>query len=94
MTRERLPNRRHASTRNFIHNGMKFTVCAGYHDDGRIGEIFLSSNKPGSAVEALARDAAIVISLALQFGCPIETIRHALEMDRDESPATVLGAAL
>jgi hypothetical protein len=39
-------------------------------------------------------DCAIVISLLLQFGFPIDTIRHALQRDGDGSPATLLGAAL
>jgi hypothetical protein len=94
MTRELLSNRRKCSTRSFDHAGMKFDVCAGLYPDGRIGEIFLSSSKPGSAIEAVARDAAIVTSLALQFGCPINVIRHALTKDHDGSPATLLGAAL
>jgi hypothetical protein len=39
---------------------------------------------------ALARDAAIVASIALQFGAPAGVIRHALD-GRDSGP---LGAAL
>jgi hypothetical protein len=73
---------------------MKFTVCAGYYPDGRIAEIFVSSDKPGSPIEAIGRDAAVVTSLALQFGCTVETIRHALTKDHDGGPATLLGSAL
>jgi hypothetical protein len=92
--RERLPNRRRCSIRNFKHGGMAFTICGGFHEDGRLGEIFLASDRPGSAVKALARDAAVVTSLALQFGCPVEVIRHALTKDADGGPATLLGTAL
>jgi hypothetical protein len=73
---------------------MAFSICAGFREDGRLGEIFLSSNRPGSSIEALARDAAVVTSLALQFGCPVEVIRHALTKDADGGPATLLGAVL
>ncbi len=92
--RDRLPNRRRCSTRAFQHSGMRFTVCAGFYPDGRIAEIFLSSDRPGSDLESLARDAAVVISLALQHGCSAETIRHALTKDHDGAPATLLGSAL
>ena len=92
--RERLPNRRRCETRQFEHAGLAFTLCAGFTRDGRIAEIFLSSNKPGSPIEAIARDAAIVTSIALQFGANLETIRTALTKDHDGGPATLLGAAL
>ena len=45
-------------------------------------------------IEAIARDAAVVASIALQFGADIETIRKALTKDHDGGPATLLGAAL
>jgi hypothetical protein len=69
-------------------------LAAGSYPDGRIAEIFLSSHKPGSPIEAIARDAAVTVSIALQCGADIETIRAALTKDHDGSPATLLGAAL
>jgi ribonucleoside-diphosphate reductase alpha chain len=55
-----------------------YTGGIGRFDDGRIAEIFINGSKAGSTVEANAQDAAIIASLALQHGCPLETIRHAL----------------
>jgi hypothetical protein len=92
--RQRLPNRRQCESLEFRHAGMDFTLCAGFHRDGRIAEIFLSSHKPGSPIEAIARDAAVTVSIALQFGADLETIRSALTRDHDGGPATLLGAAL
>jgi hypothetical protein len=93
-TRERLPNRRSCESFEFRHAGLDFTLCAGSYPDGRIAEIFLSSHKPGSPIEAIARDAAVTVSIALQFGADLETIRAALTRDHDGGPATALGAAL
>src|SRR5580692_3851856 len=93
-TREMLPNRRSCDSIEFRHAGLDFTLCAGSYSDDRIAEIFLSSHKPGSPIEAIARDAAVTVSIALQFGVPIETIRGALTKDHDGGPATLLGAAL
>jgi hypothetical protein len=92
--RERLPNRRQCESFEFTHAGHPFTLTAGDYPDNRIGEIFISSNRAGSQVEAVARDSAIAVSIALQFGADLETIRAALTRDHDGQPATVLGAAL
>jgi hypothetical protein len=92
--RERLPNRRQCESFEFRHAGLDFTLAAGFYQDGRVAEIFLSSHKPGSPIEAIARDAAVTVSIALQFGAELETIRAALTKDHDGGPATLLGAAL
>jgi hypothetical protein len=81
--RERLPNRRSCESFEFRHAGLDFTLSAGLYPDGRIAEIFLSSHKP-----------AVTVSIALQFGADLETIRQALTKDHDGGPATLLGAAL
>jgi hypothetical protein len=86
--RERLPNRRQCESFEFRHAGHRFTLCAGSYPDGRVAEIFLSSHKPGSPIEAIARDAAVTV------GADLETIRAALTRDHDGGPATLLGAAL
>jgi hypothetical protein len=92
--RERLPNRRACESLKFEHAGLGFALTAGRYRDGRIAEIFLSSDKVGSPIEAIARDATVTVSIALQFGAPLETIRNALTKDHDGAPATLLGAAL
>jgi hypothetical protein len=92
--RQRLPNRHASESFEFRHDGFAFTARVGYYQDGRVAEIFLSSHKPGSPIEAIARDAAVTVSIALQFGADLETIRQALTKDHDGGPATLLGAAL
>jgi hypothetical protein len=92
--RERLPNRRKCESFEFLHAGHPFTLCAGFYADGRIAEVFLSSHKPGSPIEAIARDAAVTVSIALQFGADLETIRQALTKGHDGGPATLLRAPL
>jgi hypothetical protein len=76
--RQRFPNRRSHWLYRFECDGQSYTGGIGRFEDGRIAEIFINGAKVGSAAEANAQDAAIVTSLALQFGCPLETIRHAL----------------
>ena len=95
MSRERLPARRASVTFEVEHAGYLYSVTAGVYGDGRIGEVFVTPRlkvKSGSLVEAIARDGAIVLSLALQHGCPLETVRAALTRDERGAPAGPIGA--
>jgi hypothetical protein len=92
--RERLPNRRPCETFGFEHAGMKYRASIGRYGDGRLSEIFISNNKSGSDADAAAKDSAVVCSLALQYGVPVETIRHALLRDGRGQASGPLGAAL
>jgi hypothetical protein len=69
-------------------------MTAGHYPDGRIGEIFLSADRANSLLDFLMSDAAILASLALQYGCPLDEIRHALKRDARGRAASPIGAAL
>jgi hypothetical protein len=92
--RQTLLNRRLSETMPVTHAGQEFFLSVSRYYDGRAAEIFLSSRHVGSPIEAIARDAAVLVSIALQFGAPLATIRAALTKDHDGSPATAIGAAL
>jgi ribonucleoside-diphosphate reductase alpha chain len=94
MTRQRLPDRRAATTFTFEVGGMPFTATVGRFPDGRIGEVFLNSHKGGSGSDINARDAAIAVSFALQHGADLEAIRRALSRDSRGNPSGPLAAAL
>ena len=92
--REHLPNRRGNGTVDFECGGLRFSYTIGRFPDGRVAEIFLENHKCDSQAGANARDSAVVCSLALQHGIPLETIRRALLRDPRGKPSTPLGAAL
>ena|ERR1041385_5596276 len=94
--RERLPSRRQSETLDFTCNddGLQYTLTVAYFDDGRVAELFLSSGKAGSHVDHVAKDAAILVSLALQYGAPVDAIRSALLRDHVGCAVTPIGAAL
>ena len=94
MLRERLPNRRFATTFDVVAGALRYTTTVGYYPDGRIGEIFLDASKAGSDADSAARDSAITASIAMQFGANIETIRKALCRDALGRAVGPLGAAL
>jgi ribonucleoside-diphosphate reductase alpha chain len=92
--RERLANRRASETFNLTANGLSYRATVSRFDDGRIAEIFLSNHKTGSHADTAAKDSAVVCSIALQFGVPLETIRRALMRDSRGRPNGPLGIAL
>jgi hypothetical protein len=92
--RELLPWRRRNESFEFSHCGLKFTLTFSRYRDGRVSEIFITSNKGGSAIESLARDSAIIASICLQCGGDLETLRAALTRDDADGSATLLGSAL
>jgi hypothetical protein len=79
--RERLPDRRGNESFSFELNGLRFTATVSRFADGRIGELFLNNHKFGNQADTNARDAAILLSFALQHGADLETIRRALCRD-------------
>jgi ribonucleoside-diphosphate reductase alpha chain len=92
--RQKLPWRRESETCELEHEGARFTATISRFEDGRLAELFLRGGKAGSAVETAAHDGAIAVSLALQHGCDLETIRHALTRLQDDRAAGPIGAAL
>lgn len=76
--RDRLPARRAHWLFRFECDGQSYTGGIGRFEDGRIAEVFINGTKVGTAAETNAQDAAIVASLALQHGCSVEMIQHAL----------------
>jgi hypothetical protein len=88
--RERLRDRREHWLCRFESGGQHFTGGIGRFADGRIAEIFITGSMVGSAAESNAQDAAIIASLALQLGCPLDTIRHALARSCGAGPLATL----
>ena len=76
MERRVLPQRRLAETFELEFGGhaRRFAVTLGFYDDGALGEVFITGGKSGEQVEAIARDGAVLLSMALQHGCAMATI--------------------
>lgn len=92
--RNRLPNKRRAETTTFQRDGARFEMTVGYYPEGRVGEVFLNADRANSLLDFLMSDAAILASLALQYGAPLDEIRHALKRDARGIAASPIGAAL
>jgi ribonucleoside-diphosphate reductase alpha chain len=94
MTRQRLPDRRPSETFGFVCADLRYTATASWFDDGQLGEIFLGNHRADSHADACAKDAAILASLALQYGVPLDVLRKALLRDSQGRPSTPVGCAL
>jgi hypothetical protein len=95
MTRIRLLNRRASETFSFECNGQHYSATISrFFDDGALAEIFLSNGKIGSDADSAARDSAVVCSIALRHGTPVDVIRRALLRDARGIASSPLGTAL
>ena len=92
--REHLPNRRASEQIAFTCGGFRFIATVSRFFDGRLAEIFLTNGKADSDSDVVARDAAIVASIALQHGVPVEVLRRALMRDSRGQPSGPLGMVL
>jgi hypothetical protein len=92
--RQRCPNRRESENFSFELDGLRFTATVSLFDDGRIAELFLNNGKAGNAADITARDAAIILSFALQHGADPEAIRCALCRDSQGRSLGPVGTAL
>jgi hypothetical protein len=92
--RERLANRRHCETFGFECSGLRYTASASWFNDGCLAEIFLGNHRADSHADACARDSAILASIALQYGAPLDVLRNALLRDTLGQASTPIGIAL
>jgi ribonucleoside-diphosphate reductase alpha chain len=73
--RRRMPQERQSITHKFSIGGHEGYITAGMYEDGTIGEIFLTDiGKEGSTLRGMMNSFATAISIALQYGVPLETL--------------------
>src|ERR1700694_5351790 len=72
--RRRLPSERTALTHRFEVGGHEGYITVGLYEDGTPGEIFLRMAKEGSTVSGLMDSFATAVSLALQYGVPLQAL--------------------
>ena len=73
--RRRMPRERKSLTHKFSLGGHEGYITAGMYDDGTVGEIFLTDiGKEGSTLRGMMNSFATAISIALQYGVPLETL--------------------
>lgn len=96
FTRKELPSRRGGENFEFEHDRQKFTASVRYAGvtDVSPREVFLNAAKPDSAIDLAARDAAILVSRALQYGIPLAEMARSLSRNADGNASSPIGALL
>ncbi|MCW2953398.1 MAG: ribonucleoside-diphosphate reductase, adenosylcobalamin-dependent, partial [Conexibacter sp.] len=73
--RHRMPRERQSITHKFNIGGHEGYITAGMYEDGQVGEIFITDvGKEGSTLRGMMNSFATAISIALQYGVPLETL--------------------
>jgi hypothetical protein len=93
--RRRLENRRASTTFAFDCGPHRYIATISYFPGtDQLAEIFLGNGRAGSDIDAAAKDSAVVASIALQHGVPVDTIPKALLRDSRGCASSPLGCAL
>lgn len=82
--RRRLPDERRSLTHHFSIGGQEGYVTVGLYEDGLPGELFIRMAKEGSTVSGLMDSFATAVSLALQYGVPLEILCNKFSHTRFE----------
>jgi len=82
--RRHLPDERRSITHKFSVADQEGYVTVGLYEDGLPGEIFVKINKEGSTVSGLMDTVALLTSVTLQYGVPIEDLARKLKNTRFE----------
>ena len=86
-----MPDRRKGYIQKATIGDHKVYLHTGEYDDGKIGEIFIDTNKEGELVKAMMNNFAIAISLGLQYGVPLEEYVDAFIDTKFEPSGNVIG---
>ena len=89
--RFKMPDRRKGYIQKAQIGDHKVYLHTGEYDDGKIGEIFIDTNKEGELVKAMMNNFAIAISLGLQYGVPLEEYVDAFLDTKFEPSGNVAG---
>jgi ribonucleoside-diphosphate reductase alpha chain len=73
--RRKMPKERQSITHKFSIAGHEGYITAGMYEDGTLGEMFLTDiGKEGSTLRGMMNAFATSVSIALQYGVPLETL--------------------
>ncbi|MGU3495916.1 hypothetical protein ACLBXM_17890 [Xanthobacteraceae bacterium A53D] len=92
--RHRLEARREHDVLSFDHDGIPYTAGYSRFAHGGVSELFMNAGKVGTSLDAMTRDASILLSLLLQHGVKMEDIRPAMTRNGDGRASGPVGAFL
>lgn len=95
MIRHSLPQRRGGENFDFVVGQTLFTASIRRErPKAPITEIFVNASKIDSDVDLTMRDAAVILSIALQYGVPLSALGKSTGRNIDGSASSPIGALL
>ncbi len=91
VVRDVLPTRRKSVTQSVRINGQSVHYTLGFYPDGRPGELFVDLAKCGSALRTWCGQAAMMLSVALQHGTPLDVALNLFIGSRSDPSGKVTG---
>ena len=82
--RRRMPDTRNSVTHKFEVAGHQGYVTVGFFDDGKVGEMFIKMAKEGSTLSGFMDSMAMVMSIGLQYGIPLEVYTKKMKYSKFE----------
>lgn len=94
MNRKRPSDRRVGPLITYKVDEIEYTAQSSADESGELLEMFLNCGKEGSSANIVARECAVILSIARQYGTPLEAISKALPLLSNGKPAGPVGCAL
>jgi ribonucleoside-diphosphate reductase alpha chain len=92
-TRNPLPAVRDSRTMKASVGGHTVYLTSSKYDDGRLGEIMITTSKEGAAWRSLLNQFAIAVSIGLQYGVPLEAFVKSFTFQKFEPSGMVIGGS-
>ena len=92
-TRRPLPDVRESKTMKARVGGHTVYLSSSMYEDGRLGEIMLTTSKEGMAWRSLLNQFAIAVSIGLQYGVPLDAFVKSFTFQKFEPSGMVSGGS-
>ena len=92
-TRRPLPDVRESKTMKARVGGHTVYLSSSLYEDGRLGEIMLTTSKEGMAWRSLLNQFAIAVSIGLQYGVPLDAFVKSFTFQKFEPSGVVSGGS-
>ncbi|MBS71937.1 MAG: ribonucleoside-diphosphate reductase, adenosylcobalamin-dependent [Thermoplasmata archaeon] len=92
-TRRPLPDCRESNTMKARVGGHTVYLTSSTYDDGKVGEIMITTSKEGAAWRSMLNQFAIAVSIGLQYGVPLEAFVKSFTFQKFEPSGMVQGGS-
>jgi ribonucleoside-diphosphate reductase alpha chain len=92
-SRQPLPDTRNSNTMKARVGGHTVYLTSSTYDDGRLGEIMITTSKEGAAWRSMLNQFAIAVSIGLQYGIPLEAFVKSFTFQKFEPSGMVQGGS-